>query len=175
MRKEQTGSKSRCLNRACHAHDSCVGRCACGGTQIQITNAPKSTHLLGENREKKELLPLHFVSRRKNREREERCLCASLPCPVLQYADDTLILVRGDVASMCTLKTILDDFSLATGLYINFHKSTFVPMNVSDQVASAMATALGCAQSSFPQTYLGLPISPHKLRVADFQPLIASG
>ena len=100
MRKEQTGSKSRCLNRACHAHDSCVGRCACGGTQIQITNAPKSTHLLGENREKKELLPLHFVSRRKNREREERCLCASLPCPVLQYADDTLILVRGSVGML---------------------------------------------------------------------------
>ena len=98
----------------------------------------------------------------------------SLPCPVLQYADDTLILTRGDVDSMRTLRSILGDFSLATGLDINFHKSTFIPMNVSASTASEMAAALGCSTSSFPQTYLGLPLSPHKLRVSDFQPLIDS-
>ena len=98
----------------------------------------------------------------------------SLPCPVLQYADDTLILSKGNVHSMTVLKTILDNFSLATGLTINFHKSTFVPMNVDDQTATAMATTLGCALSTFPQTYLGLPLSPHKLRASDFQPLLTS-
>jgi len=88
---------------------------------------------------------------------------ALLPCPVLQYADDTLILTRGDVSSMHVLKNILDDFSLATtGLTINYHKSTFVPMNVDDATASAMANVLGCALSTFPQTYLGLPLSPPK-------------
>lgn len=51
----------------------------------------------------------------------------SLPCPVLQYVDDTLILLRGDVSSIASLKTVLDSFSQATGLEINFHKSTFVP------------------------------------------------
>jgi hypothetical protein len=54
---------------------------------------------------------------------------------------------------MIVLKQILDDFSLATGLTINFHKSTFVAMNVDDPTANAMATALGCALSTFPQTY----------------------
>jgi len=98
----------------------------------------------------------------------------SLPCPVLQYADDTLILTRGDVSSMQVLKQILDDFSLATGLSINFHKSTFVPMNVSDGVAWAMANVLGCALSSFPHTYLGLPLPPKKLRPTDYQLLLAS-
>ena len=98
----------------------------------------------------------------------------TLPCPILQYADDTLILSKGDVASMVTLKRILDDFSTATGLTINFHKSTFVPMNVDDAVASEMAETLGCSVSSFPQTYLGLPLSPHKLRFADYQPLLDS-
>ena len=98
----------------------------------------------------------------------------SLPCPVLQYADDTLILCKGDVHSMTVLKTILDNFSLATGLTINFHKSTFIPMNVDDRTATAMATTLGCALSTFPQTYLGLPLSPHKLRASDFQPLLTS-
>ena len=87
---------------------------------------------------------------------------ASLPCPVLQYADDTLILTRGDIASMHVLKNILEDFSPATGLTISYHKSTFVPMNVDDAIASAMANVLGCALSTFPQTYLGLPLPPQK-------------
>jgi len=93
---------------------------------------------------------------------------------VLQYADDTLILTKGDVPSMLALKQILDNFSTATGLCINFQKSTFVPMNVNDATAAQMATVLGCTLSSFPQTYLGLPLSPHKLRPSDFQPLISS-
>ena len=101
-------------------------------------------------------------------------LDASLPCPVLQYADDTLILMRGDVPSMTFLKSLLDDFSAATGLEINFHKSTFVPLHINSETVVAMAAVLGCAVSSFPQTYLGLPLSPHKLKVADYHPLIAS-
>ena len=98
----------------------------------------------------------------------------TLPCPVLQYADDTLIITKGDAASMRALKSILDDFSAATGLTINFHKSTFVPMHVATAESDDMASILGCAVSSFPQTYLGLPLSPHKLRVADYKLLIDS-
>lgn len=96
----------------------------------------------------------------------------SLPCTVLQYADDTLILLEGDTNSLTRLKSILDDFSLATGLTINFHKSTFVPLHIDASTATAMADILGCQVSGFPQTYLGLPLTPYKLRVCDFQPLI---
>jgi hypothetical protein len=96
---------------------------------------------------------------------------SSLPCPVLQYADDTLI--KGDVRAMEVLKRVLEDFSTATGLTINYHKSTFVPMNITEGTAASMAVVLGCAVSSFPQTHLGLPLSPHKIRVADYQPLIS--
>jgi hypothetical protein len=35
-----------------------------------------------------------------------------------------------------------------------------------------MAASFGCAISSFPQTYLGLPLSTHKLRIADFNPIM---
>lgn len=95
------------------------------------------------------------------------------PPTVLQYADDTLILLRGDLASVTELKTILQDFASATGLVINYHKSTFVPMNLDPQVAHSMAITLGCTISSFPQPYLGLPLSLAKLHNADFLPLIA--
>ena len=74
----------------------------------------------------------------------------TLPCPMLQYVDDTLIVTKGDAASMRTLKTILDLFSAATGLTINFHKSTFVPMHVAADAAADMVSILGCTISSFP-------------------------
>ena len=48
----------------------------------------------------------------------------SSPCLVLQYADDTLILLRGDLDEVKQLKHLLDQFSEATGLRINYHKST---------------------------------------------------
>jgi hypothetical protein len=63
---------------------------------------------------------------------------------------------------------------LATGLAINFHKSCFIPMHVSDETSQAMAAALGCPISSFPQPYVGLPLSPTKLPASTYAPLILS-
>jgi hypothetical protein len=91
-------------------------------------------------------------------------LVDDLPCPVIQYADDTLLILRAGRSQVRRLKTILDLFSPATGLHINFHKSTFVPVGgVPGDLASELAGILGCPVSSFPQTYLGLPLSDHKL------------
>jgi hypothetical protein len=59
-----------------------------------------------------------------------------MPCaPSLQYADDTLIILRADPADVSRLKAILDQFAMATGLKINFHKSTAVLMHVQDGLA----------------------------------------
>lgn len=57
-------------------------------------------------------------------------LVAGAPPLVLQYADDTLIVMRAEVGVVRRLKGILDDFVAATGLVINFNKSTIVPMHV---------------------------------------------
>ncbi|KAG2622200.1 hypothetical protein PVAP13_3NG277041 [Panicum virgatum] len=45
-------------------------------------------------------------------------------------------------------------------------------MNISPDLASQMASALGCSISSFPQPYLGLPLTVNKVRLSDLQPLI---
>jgi hypothetical protein len=91
-------------------------------------------------------------------------LVDDLPCPVIQYADDTLLIMRAERSHVYRLKKILDLFSQATGLHINFHKSTFVPVGgVPDDLATDLASILGCPVSSFPQTYMGLPLSDHKL------------
>lgn len=97
------------------------------------------------------------------------------PCAVLQYADDTILVVCGDDASalQLQLKRELDNFAAAIGLAINFAKSTVTPVNVSPDQAPTLIEALGCCASSFPQTYLGLPLSNTKLRLLAFLPLIA--
>jgi hypothetical protein len=49
---------------------------------------------------------------------------------MLQYADDTLIIMRAGEPAAARLKLLLDQFAKATGLTINFHKSTLVQMHV---------------------------------------------
>jgi len=73
-----------------------------------------------------------------------------LSCPVLQYADDTLILVPATMTAIQALHSVLSAFSIATGLTINFHKSTFVPLHVDAAVANSLASVLSCSLSSFP-------------------------
>jgi len=93
-------------------------------------------------------------------------------CSVLQYADDTLILLRGELADVQHLKHILYQFSAATGLLINYHKSTAAPLHMEEQTIPQCIAVLGCRQECFPQTYLGLPLSCDKLKISAFDPYI---
>jgi hypothetical protein len=101
-------------------------------------------------------------------------LAADIPCPVLQYADDTLVLCKASSSAAACLRQVLEDFAAATGLAINFHKSCFIPMNVGPLEATSMAATLRCPISTFPQPYLGLPLSPTKLPSSAFAPLLLS-
>jgi len=65
-------------------------------------------------------------------------------CPVLQYADDTLLLVRGELTDVQSLRTILDQFASATGLQINYAKSTAVPIYMDEETIGDCISALGC-------------------------------
>lgn len=83
--------------------------------------------------------------------------------PVLQYADDTLIIFKGDLEQAMIIKDILASFSAFSGLTINFHKRMLVPISVDASVASEIAHLLGCPISSTACTYLGLPLSLNKI------------
>ena len=58
------------------------------------------------------------------------------PCPVLQYEDDTLVVIRGEFQDILNLKIILDRFAAATGLRINYSQSTAVPIHMIEATAS---------------------------------------
>jgi hypothetical protein len=90
----------------------------------------------------------------------------SLPCPVLQYADDTLIVVRGEPNDVANLKRLLDMFADANGLKINYNKSTAVPIHMNEAQIQQCISTLACKRDSF------VPISKHKLPVSTFSTFI---
>ncbi|XP_020086093.1 uncharacterized protein LOC109708688 [Ananas comosus] len=90
----------------------------------------------------------------------------------LQFADDLIIFFDGSTRSAAIVKLILDKFAGCSGLKINYSKSSVTPINLPDAQASSLATSLGCPVKEFPLNYLGLPLSPKRLRRADYMPLI---
>ncbi len=90
----------------------------------------------------------------------------------LQFADDLLIFFDGTAKSAKVIKLLLDAFSSASGLKINFAKSSIIPVNLETSLAAGLADFFGCSAGSFPTTYLGLPLSPKALRKADYLPLV---
>ena len=62
----------------------------------------------------------------------------SVDISILQYADDTIFFGEASMENVKALKEILRSFALASGLKINFAKSSFGAIDMSDvrQVAS---------------------------------------
>jgi len=76
--------------------------------------------------------------------------------------------LRGDFEAAQELKSILDNFSEATGLKINYSNSTLVPIHMDADLVDQCTAAIGCSKQSFPQNYLGLPLSASKLPQSAF-------
>lgn len=92
--------------------------------------------------------------------------------PVIQYADDTLIVIEGDTRQLLFLKSLINTFSEATGLKVNLQKSMMLPINITEERLDFLAKTFGCSKGSFPFTYLGLPMGLTKPSVQDYLPLI---
>jgi hypothetical protein len=84
------------------------------------------------------------------------------PCPdfpVIQYADDTLIVMKEDASQLLCSKAILQSFASSTGLKVNYQKSSMMPINMSPERLAHFAATLNFRIGSLPFTYLGLPLS----------------
>jgi hypothetical protein len=87
---------------------------------------------------------------------------------VVQYADDTLIIMEGDAKQLFFLKALINSFNMSTGLKVNFSESMMVPINVSDDRLDILAATFGCSKGSLPFTYVGLPLSTERPKAQDF-------
>lgn len=91
--------------------------------------------------------------------------------PILQYADDTLLLMDADVESSNKVITLLWWFEAALGLHVNLAKTRLFKINeVScwDQLLLDWV----CEEGSLPDKYLGLPLASKFKHRAVWQDII---
>jgi hypothetical protein len=91
---------------------------------------------------------------------------------VVQYANDTLLIVQADSAQLQYFKALINDFAMSTDLKVIFNKSLMIPINVADDKISSLAADFSCQIGSMPFTNLGLPMGTTKPRFQDLTPII---
>jgi hypothetical protein len=125
------------------------------------------------------VLAADFLQTLVNKATTQGLLRLPIPCSfdnffsIVQYANDTLIIMEGCSEQLRVLKDILNVFTLATGLAVNCSKSQMVLVNVPQDKLNLLATSFDCTIGSLPFTYLGLPLGSTKPRVEDFLPLVS--
>ena len=91
---------------------------------------------------------------------------------MVQYADDTIVILPAEPEQLHIFKELLDLFASITGLKVNYHKSSMIPINLSSDEAASLANILGCQIAAMPFTYLGLQMGTTRPTMKDFAPLI---
>jgi hypothetical protein len=91
---------------------------------------------------------------------------------IIQYVDDTLLIMKACPQQLFVLKAILNTFAASTRLKVNYAKSNMVPINVPPDRLKHLAATFNCRVGVFPFTYLGLPLSLQKPTVQDCMPMV---
>lgn len=91
--------------------------------------------------------------------------------PIVQYADDTLIIMKADENQIQILQDILQQFHASTGIKVNFQKSSLTPLNMTAERGQQFAN-LACQVGTLPFTYLGLPLGTTRPKIEEFMPMI---
>jgi hypothetical protein len=94
--------------------------------------------------------------------------------PIVQYADDTIMILKASQRELHYLKALLQTFSASTGLKINYSKSCLVPINLDDESTNNLAGLFGCKVESLPFTYLGLPLGTTKPRIEHYGQIMSN-
>jgi len=98
--------------------------------------------------------------------------CGSLRITHLAFADDLLLLARGDIPSVKIIVDCLSDFGAVSGLRVNVLKSNMYCAGIMEQDLEALQNLSMFSRGLMPFRYLGVPIAAAKLRVHHFSPLI---
>jgi hypothetical protein len=88
---------------------------------------------------------------------------------ILQYADDTILLLQDDIQQAINLKLLLYIFESMSGLKINFDKSEAM-MILDDSIKqNFFAELFKCQMGSWPIKYLGIPVCARRASVFDMR------
>jgi hypothetical protein len=91
---------------------------------------------------------------------------------IIQYADDTLLIMEACPQELFVLKALLNTFADSIGLKVNLSKSSMVPTNLDSDRLNHLASTFNCEDGSLPFTYLGLSLSSTKPTIQECLPLV---
>ena len=91
----------------------------------------------------------------------------------LAFADDIMLLSRGDLPSVSTIFAKLQHFCNVLGLSINTNKSSIYSVGVDQDVLSNIQQLTGFSLSYFPFRYLDVPLLSSRLNVCHYAPLLS--
>lgn len=88
------------------------------------------------------------------------------------YADDLALFIKPSVQDLHFVRQAFGIFGEASGLQINYGKSSVTLIRGDESDRLRVQNMLHCNLGSFPCRYLGLPLAINKLTRADWQPLL---
>ncbi|KAK1416690.1 hypothetical protein QVD17_25805 [Tagetes erecta] len=88
------------------------------------------------------------------------------------YADDTLFLGDWSVQNGKNLARILKCFHMASGLKINFFKSSMIGIGTTAVEEDLMINVLQCKRGKLPFQHLGVPVGENLNRIKSWDPVI---
>jgi hypothetical protein len=91
---------------------------------------------------------------------------------ILQYADDTILLLENNCEQARNLKIILCLFEQMSDLKINFHKSDIYCLGQAQANVAAFEEIFTCKVGKLPMKYLGVPIDKKRIRLSNWKPTV---
>jgi hypothetical protein len=88
------------------------------------------------------------------------------------YVDDVAIFIRLQVQDLIVIREVLQLFGEASGLRVNYNKTSVVVIRGEAIDGMTVKHVLHCGIESFPCKYLGLQLSTGQLRKVHWQPVL---
>jgi hypothetical protein len=102
-----------------------------------------------------------------------QALHTSRPIPVVSlYADDVVLFCHPSASDINAVKAILQLFGQASGLQVNYTKSSATLLNCDAEAAALVTDTLGSPVADLPLTYLGIPLTLRRPTRAQMLPLV---
>lgn len=94
--------------------------------------------------------------------------CGQLKITHLAFADDVMLLSRGDAPSVKILMDCLKEFGACSGLHLNVLKSNIYTAGMSEDLKLFIQNFSHLQEGTLPFKYLGIPLAASKLKVLHF-------
>ncbi|XP_058764508.1 uncharacterized protein LOC131637959 [Vicia villosa] len=92
---------------------------------------------------------------------------------ILQFADDTLLVGKGNWKHVWAIKAALKAFELVSGLCINYHKSKLIGININSGFLEAASIVLSCKIEDSNFYFLGIPVGFNPRKAKTWEPLLS--